>query len=954
MHLVLVSLNLARFLSARFGVVSSSVCVFVCAARRVAVVVLYGRSAEKFRLKMRQKGVPARLEQDGSNKPGQVEGAQGDSQASWFEAPEMVAMTTEAASSHASTDGEDSSRPDTMGDVELHGESWFDVEDEQAGEQVCCSPVDTEESTDYLSSADNSDHMFKNRPDSDQHTSQHDSKSHTTENHIKKSLSHETQDQDDFVSEDIGKTDVDGVTVDHSLVENSHSLSNIEEGKESMNVKYYCNQPECGYKTFKSRTGWTLHMREHKSDYRYRCEHCDFGCFTERRLKEHMACKHTGTPICFCSFCKKGFVTFTGLRHHESLHKNELYPCDYCDKVYKNKKDKEKHKRTHQLSFACKLCSATFVWKHHAVTHLKVVHKKLAEEVKSDWDKSMEEVPKEVPKVVRKPSSSTSESQAVESSKGISKGNKEKEKKARRSNNKDGNFVKEKGRKSLRLQRKLAVGKKSKETSCGTENSPSLQESGGNNKMKTDDALCSVSTLDGAGLDAATPDVLDIASQLKKETRYECTVQGCGKTFKAKKVYKLHMKAHNECNDVTMQQIENMDKDGKDCENKIACPVEGCGKKFKNKKVFKLHMQGHNDNYPFRCDICNFGCFQQRKLREHTATVHIGIPVCFCPVCGKEFLSYSGLNRHKYTHREEVYKCDVCEKEYKNAKERDRHRRSHEQRYVCPICEKRFGMKHHLKSHYRYMHTEATPDVHPSNAHSNTQVEEQPITTILDGGVEKTGRLKRRKTEDDNDLTGQSSTWSKEYPSMISVEAKTPFPANSKESDTMEPELQAAIDNFSEEGDPKQEYTTKERVLDPGKYIPSEGRKGIFMDIFKLMGGSKIGDQNSIESESLSQEDGNNGQISRQYHLSRENSSKARGQDIVPMDLTGGNTSSVSVESSQAKCSASSSRKKLTSQTKLILSGTMSCNVCGKKFLSSAGLQRHKLSHLTQNNVGTV
>ncbi|XP_035696970.1 zinc finger protein 236-like isoform X1 [Branchiostoma floridae] len=915
---------------------------------------------------MRQKGVPARLEQDGSNKPGQVEGAQGDSQASWFEAPEMVAMTTEAASSHASTDGEDSSRPDTMGDVdggpqdsivvkaELHGESWFDVEDEQAGEQVCCSPVDTEESTDYLSSADNSDHMFKNRPDSDQCTSQHYSKSHTTENHIK-SLSHETQDQDDFVSEDIGKTDVDDVTVDHSLVENSqHSLSNIEEGKESTNVKYYCNQPECGYKTFKSRTGWTLHMREHKSDYRYRCEHCDFGCFTERRLKEHMACKHTGTPICFCSFCKKGFVTFTGLRHHESLHKNELYPCDYCDKVYKNKKDKEKHKRTHQLSFACKLCSATFVWKHHAVTHLKVVHKKLAEEVKSDWDKSMKEVPKEVPKVIRKSSSSIDESQAVESSKGISKGNVEKEKKARRSNNKDGNFVKEKGRKSLRLQRKLAVGKKSKETSCGTENSPSLQESGGNNKMKTDDALCSVSTLDGAGLDAATPDVLDIASQLKKETRYECTVQGCGKTFKAKKVYKLHMKAHNECNDVTMQQIENMDKDGKDCENKIACPVEGCGKKFKNKKVFKLHMQGHNDNYPFRCDICNFGCFQQRKLREHTATVHIGIPVCFCPVCGKEFLSYSGLNRHKYTHREEVYKCDVCEKEYKNAKERDRHRRSHEQRYVCPICEKRFGMKHHLKSHYRYMHTEATPDVHPSNAHSNSQVEEQPITTILDGGVEKTGRLKRRKTEDGNDLTGQSSTWSKEYPSMISVEAKTPFPANSKESDTMEPELQAAIDNFSEEGDPKQEYTTKERVLDPGKYIPSEGRKGIFMDIFKLMGGSKIGDQNGIESESLSQEDGNNGQISRQYYQSRENSSQARGQDIVPMDLTGGNTSAVSVESSQAKCSASSSRKKLTSQTKLILSGTMSCNVCGKKFLSSAGLQRHKLSHLTQNNVGAV
>ncbi|XP_078696754.1 uncharacterized protein LOC144924922 isoform X3 [Branchiostoma floridae x Branchiostoma belcheri] len=66
---------------------------------------------------MRQKGVPARLDQDGSNKAGQVEGAQGDSQASWCEAPEMVAMPTEAASSHASTDGEESSRPETMGDI---------------------------------------------------------------------------------------------------------------------------------------------------------------------------------------------------------------------------------------------------------------------------------------------------------------------------------------------------------------------------------------------------------------------------------------------------------------------------------------------------------------------------------------------------------------------------------------------------------------------------------------------------------------------------------------------------------------------------------------------------------------------------------------------------------------------------------------------------------------------
>ncbi|XP_066297647.1 zinc finger protein 569-like isoform X2 [Branchiostoma lanceolatum] len=959
--LVLISLNLARFsASASFGVVSSSVCVFVCAARWVAVVLLHGRATAKFRLKMRQKGVPARLEQDGSTKPVQVEGAQGDShgQASCFGASETVAMTTEAASSHASTDGDDSSRPETMGDVdggpqdsmvvesELDDEPWYDVEDEEAVTQTC-SPRDTEENIDFSCSVDNCGDVFNNGPESDQHTSQHDSNS-------------ETQDQGDLVLEDIGEADVDGVTVDESLVEDSHCSPNIEESKEfpvaeATNVKYYCNQPECGYKTFKSRTGWTLHMREHKSDYRFRCEHCDFGCFTERRLKEHTACKHTGTPVCFCSICKKGFVTFTGLRHHESLHKNELYPCDYCDKVYKNKKDKEKHKRTHQLSFACKLCLATFVWKHHAVTHLKMVHKMLTEEVRSDWDKCMEEVTKEVPDIVRKPSSSKGESQAVERSKVNRQGNARRDKKASKTVEKDGKVVEEKGRKSLRLQRKLASSKKSNVTTC---------ELGDNKKIQTDDALCNVNTLDGIHLDAATPSVLDIESQLKKETRYECTVQGCGKTFKAKKVYKLHMKAHNECNDATMQQIENMDKDGQDNENKIACPVEGCGKKFKNKKVFKLHMQGHNDNYPFRCEICNFGCFQQRKLREHTASVHIGIPVCFCPICGKEFLSYSGLNRHKYTHRDEVYKCDVCEKEYKNAKERDRHRRSHEQRYVCPICEKRFGMKHHLKSHYRYMHTEATPNIYPSYMYSNTEIEELPTTTILDGGVEKPKRLRARKTEDDNDFVRQSSTWSNEYPSMISVEGKTHFPAMEEvedhSSEELEPEVQAAIDNFSEEGDQKRQKTIsgKERLLDPGKYIPSEGRKGIFMDIFKLMGGSKLGVQKGLEGERLTQEDGNDEQmLLRQYHLSRDNASQARSQKIAPMNLTVGNTSAISINLSEAGPSASLSRKKLSNQTKLVLSGTTSCDVCGKKFLSSAGLQRHKLLHLdqkTSTNVGRV
>ena len=99
-------------------------------------------------------------------------------------------------------------------------------------------------------------------------------------------------------------------------------------------------------------------------------------------------------------------------------------------------------------------------------------------------------------------------------------------------------------------------------------------------------------------------------------------------------------------------------------------------------KTRSLFFQDHHS--PLETDQpvsqCQF-CPQQLPsslLKQHVSNVHGAEMPFSCELCGKGFLTRSGLNHHMNTHRG--------------------------RRFVCPICDQKFNQSPHLKKHLQRIH----------------------------------------------------------------------------------------------------------------------------------------------------------------------------------------------------------------------------------------------------------
>ena len=135
------------------------------------------------------------------------------------------------------------------------------------------------------------------------------------------------------------------------------------------------------------------------------------------------------------------------------------------------------------------------------------------------------------------------------------------------------------------------------------------------------------------------------------------------------------------------------------------CDYPGCNKKYSISSRYQVHRRTHEGKKPFLCQICNKSFNEKGNLKTHLR-FHSELRPFQCPHCSKNYKTNGHLKDHIEIQHNKIkkYICNICNKKFGRISTLKAHIRTHtgEKNFKCKIegCNKCFAEKGNMEIHY--------------------------------------------------------------------------------------------------------------------------------------------------------------------------------------------------------------------------------------------------------------